>query len=198
MNYLRAQVNFRQLRAETAGNRYLRRFLPASAGIFTWGSVNLRPSQIFLHAPVLQCTTANLRTESPNNFHKIWKNFKHKPFFPNINFSSNCSNGLVEHCFDSINHFFPQIQPKSERFQNFSNKFFLVKMFISNHSKQFWHLESTNFEWKNEQRLTFEFRQKTILKMVLWTGRMQIWQHQTGFAESFAINYKYTKFFERN
>ena len=56
MNYLRAQVNFRQLRAETAGNRYLRRFLPASAGIFTCGSVYLRPSQVILHAPVLQCT----------------------------------------------------------------------------------------------------------------------------------------------
>ena len=55
MNYLRAQVNFRQLRAETAGNRYLRRFLPASAGIFTCGSVYLRPSQVILHAPVLQC-----------------------------------------------------------------------------------------------------------------------------------------------
>ena len=55
MNYLRAQVNFRQLRAETAVNRYLRRFLPASAGIFTCGSVYLRPSQVILHAPVLQC-----------------------------------------------------------------------------------------------------------------------------------------------
>ena len=55
MNYLRAQVIFRQLRAETAGNRYLRRFLPASAGIFTCGSVYLRPSQLILHAPVLQC-----------------------------------------------------------------------------------------------------------------------------------------------
>ena len=43
-----------QLRAETAGNRYLRRFLPASAGIFTCGSVYLRPSQVILHAPVLQ------------------------------------------------------------------------------------------------------------------------------------------------
>ena len=56
MKYLRAQVNFRQLRAETAGNRYLRRFLPASAGIFTCGSVYLRPSQVILHAPVLQCS----------------------------------------------------------------------------------------------------------------------------------------------
>ena len=56
MNCLRAQVNFRQLRAETAGNRYLRRFLPASAGIFICGSVYLRPSQVILHAPVLQCT----------------------------------------------------------------------------------------------------------------------------------------------
>ena len=55
VNYLRAQVNFRQLRAETAGNRYLRRFLPASAGIFTCGSVYLRPSQVILHASVLQC-----------------------------------------------------------------------------------------------------------------------------------------------
>ena len=55
MNYLRAQVNFRQLRAETAGNRYLRRFLPATAGIFTCGSGYLRPSQVILHAPVLQC-----------------------------------------------------------------------------------------------------------------------------------------------
>ena len=42
------------LPAETAGNRYLRRFLPASAGIFTCGSVYLRPSQVVLHAPVLQ------------------------------------------------------------------------------------------------------------------------------------------------
>ena len=53
---MRAQVNFRQLRAETAGNRYLRRFLPASEGIFTCGSVYLRPSQVILHAPVLQCS----------------------------------------------------------------------------------------------------------------------------------------------
>ena len=54
---LPAQVNFRQLRAETAGNRYLRRFLPASASIFTCGSVYLRPSQVILHAPVLQCAS---------------------------------------------------------------------------------------------------------------------------------------------
>ena len=60
MNYLRAQVNFRQLRAETAGNRYLRRFLPATAGIFTCGSVYLRPSQVNLHAPVLQCLDMGL------------------------------------------------------------------------------------------------------------------------------------------
>ena len=60
MNYLRAQVNFLQLRAETAGNRYLRRFLPASAGIFTCGSVYLRPSQVILHAPVLQCSSPQL------------------------------------------------------------------------------------------------------------------------------------------
>ena len=55
VNYLRAQVNCRQLRAKTAGNRYLRRFLPASEGVFTCGSVHLRPSQVILHAPVLQC-----------------------------------------------------------------------------------------------------------------------------------------------
>ena len=55
MNYLRAQVNFRQLRAETAGNRYLRRFLPASAGNFPCETIYLRPSQVNLHAPVLQC-----------------------------------------------------------------------------------------------------------------------------------------------
>ena len=54
VNHLRAQVNFRQLRTETAGNRYLRRFLPASAGIFKCGSVYLRPSQVILYAPVLQ------------------------------------------------------------------------------------------------------------------------------------------------
>ena len=54
-NCLRAQVNFRQLRAETAGKRYLRRFLPASASVYTCGSVYLRPSQVNLHAPVLQC-----------------------------------------------------------------------------------------------------------------------------------------------
>ena len=61
MNYLRAQVNFRQLRAETAGNRYMRRFLPASAGIFTCGSVYLRPLQVILHAPVLQCSQKFVR-----------------------------------------------------------------------------------------------------------------------------------------
>ena len=54
VNYLQVHVNFRQLRAETAGNRYLWRFLPASAGIFACGSVYLRPSQVILHAPVLQ------------------------------------------------------------------------------------------------------------------------------------------------
>ena len=63
VNYLRAQVNFRQLGAETAGNRYLRRFLPASAGILTCGSVYLRPSQVILHAPVLQCKVQNNRVE---------------------------------------------------------------------------------------------------------------------------------------
>ena len=47
VNYLRGQVNFPQLRSETAGNRYLRRFLPASAGNFTCETVYLRP--------VLQC-----------------------------------------------------------------------------------------------------------------------------------------------
>ena len=57
VNYLRAQVNFPQLPAETAGIPYLRRFLPASAGIFTCGTVYLQPSQVYLHAPVLQCTT---------------------------------------------------------------------------------------------------------------------------------------------
>ena len=60
VNYLQAHVNFCPLRAETAGNRYRRRFLPASAGIFTCGSVYLRPSQVILHAPVLQCCSRNL------------------------------------------------------------------------------------------------------------------------------------------
>ena len=52
--YLRAQVNFRQLPAETTGNRYLRRLSPATAVIFTLGSVYLRPSLVNLHASVLQ------------------------------------------------------------------------------------------------------------------------------------------------
>ena len=78
MNYLRAQVNFRQLRAETAGNRYLRRFLPASAGIFTCGSVYLRPSQVILHAPVLQCGFAlemksvNVLPRGPTPRSSVW------------------------------------------------------------------------------------------------------------------------------
>ena len=42
---------------ETAGNRYLRKFLPASAGNFTCETVNLRPVQVNLHAPVLQWTS---------------------------------------------------------------------------------------------------------------------------------------------
>ena len=46
VNYLPAQLNFRQIAAETAGNRYLRRFLPASAGNFTCGTVYLQPLQI--------------------------------------------------------------------------------------------------------------------------------------------------------
>ena len=33
--------------------------MPASAGIFTCGSVYLRPSQVILHAPVLQCSIAS-------------------------------------------------------------------------------------------------------------------------------------------
>ena len=41
--------------AETAGNRYLRRFLPGPAGNFTCETVYLWPSQIILHAPVLMC-----------------------------------------------------------------------------------------------------------------------------------------------
>ena len=53
--YMRSQGNFRQLSAETAGNRYLRRFLPASACISTCGSVYLWPSHVILHAPLLQC-----------------------------------------------------------------------------------------------------------------------------------------------
>ena len=48
-------MNFRKLSAETAGNRYLRRFLPASAGKFTCGTGYLQPSQVILHAPVSQC-----------------------------------------------------------------------------------------------------------------------------------------------
>ena len=55
INYLWAQVNFRQIPAETAGNRYLRRFLPASECIFTCETVYRRPSKVNLHAPVLQC-----------------------------------------------------------------------------------------------------------------------------------------------
>ena len=47
--------NFCQLPVETAGNRYLRSILPAAAIIFTCGTVYLRPSQVFLHAPILQC-----------------------------------------------------------------------------------------------------------------------------------------------
>ena len=61
VNYLQSQVYFRQLRPETEGNSYLRRFLPASAGIFTCGSVYMRPSQVFLHAPVLQCMYSRMR-----------------------------------------------------------------------------------------------------------------------------------------
>ena len=71
MNYLRAQVNFRQLRAETAGNRYLRRFLPASAGIFTCGSVYLRPLQVILHAPVLQCIFSCIENLMNRNCSKV-------------------------------------------------------------------------------------------------------------------------------
>ena len=55
VNYLRAQVNYRQLPAETAGNRYLRRFLPAPAIKFTCGTGYLQPLQIILHVPFLQC-----------------------------------------------------------------------------------------------------------------------------------------------
>ena len=78
MNYLRSQVNFRQLRAETAGNRYLRSFLPASAGIFTCESVYLRPSQVILHAPVLQCGL-------DENKHSVNYNFSLR-FFYQLNF----------------------------------------------------------------------------------------------------------------
>ena len=74
VNYLRAQVNFRQIRAETAGNRYLRSFLPASAGIFTCGTVYLQPSQANLHAPVLQCRT---RKSSPDMFNFYVKSVGH-------------------------------------------------------------------------------------------------------------------------
>ena len=48
--------NCRQLLpAETAGNCYLWRFLPASAGKFACGTEYLQPSQVILHAPILQC-----------------------------------------------------------------------------------------------------------------------------------------------
>ena len=41
-------ANFRQVHAETAGNRYLRRFLLASAGYSTCGTAYLQPSQVNL------------------------------------------------------------------------------------------------------------------------------------------------------
>ena len=55
------QVNFRQLPAETAGNRYLRRLLPASAGTFTCGTVYLRPLQVILPAPILHVVSQESR-----------------------------------------------------------------------------------------------------------------------------------------
>ena len=48
------------------GNRYLRRFLLASAGNFTCGTVYLRPSQVNLHAPILQCDALHRRTAVTN------------------------------------------------------------------------------------------------------------------------------------
>ena len=97
MNYLGAQVNFRQLRAETAGNRYLWRFLPASAGIITCGSVYLRPSQVILDAPVLQWSLThtpfllNLHPSFQKSqflryrffYKKMWYNFAKHELSPN-------------------------------------------------------------------------------------------------------------------
>ena len=48
----------RQIPAKTASNRCLWRFLPASAGNFTCRTVYLRPPQVILHVPVLQCKVA--------------------------------------------------------------------------------------------------------------------------------------------
>ena len=55
VHYLWVQVNVNQLPSETAGNHYLRRFVPASEVNFTYGTVYLRPPQDILHAPFLQC-----------------------------------------------------------------------------------------------------------------------------------------------
>ena len=51
-----AQVNFYQFPAEIAGNHYLRTFSPAQAVNFTRRRVYLQPSQVILHALVVQCT----------------------------------------------------------------------------------------------------------------------------------------------
>ena len=58
--YLRAQVNFRQLPAESAGNRYLRRFLPATAVIlpadqFTCGLRRYFCTRQFYSLPSIDC-----------------------------------------------------------------------------------------------------------------------------------------------
>ena len=77
MNYLRAQVNFGQLPAETADNPYLRRFLPASVGNFTCETVYLRPSKVNLHAPVLECSQNTFQILNVNwsssHFDRKWR-----------------------------------------------------------------------------------------------------------------------------
>ena len=77
---LQAQVDFGMLPEETAGNRYLRRFLPASECIFICGNIYLRSSQANLHAPVLQWSAMN-----------YWKTFNFKKLLfhqPKFNVSS--------------------------------------------------------------------------------------------------------------
>ena len=54
IKYLQVQANFHQLPELSATNRFLRRFLRASTGVFTCRTLYVRPLQVNLYAPVLQ------------------------------------------------------------------------------------------------------------------------------------------------
>ena len=51
----KTEVQIPRITADTAGERYLRKNLPGTAGIFTCGAIYLQLSKTILTAPFLEC-----------------------------------------------------------------------------------------------------------------------------------------------